>query len=101
MSRETGEREWKCLARRPVPGRLRPRPHEHHIGHAPDGAALAKIHHSGGTTPDFYYAPDTTPQPINFASLSLFGGNQAHSNLQPYLTISWCIAMAGIFPSRN
>ena len=66
-----------------------------------DGAALALIHHQGGTAPDFYYAPDTTPQPLNPAELSLYGKNQPHTNIQPYLTISWCIAMAGIFPARN
>jgi microcystin-dependent protein len=66
-----------------------------------DGAALAQVHHQGGTTPDFYFAPDTTPQPLNIGSLATFGGNQPHTNLQPYLTVSWCIAMQGIFPSRN
>ena len=29
------------------------------------------------------------------------GGNQAHNNLQPYLAVNYCIAMEGIFPSRN
>jgi microcystin-dependent protein len=29
------------------------------------------------------------------------GGNLPHTNLQPYLTINWCIALVGIFPSRN
>jgi microcystin-dependent protein len=29
------------------------------------------------------------------------GGNQPHSNLQPYLVLNFCIATAGIFPSRN
>jgi microcystin-dependent protein len=66
-----------------------------------NGAVLAKVHHQGGTTPDFYYAPDTTPQPLNNASLSMFGNNLPHTNIQPYLTINWCIAMQGIFPSRN
>ena len=66
-----------------------------------DGAVLGLVHHQGGTTPDFYYAPDTTPQPLNIASLSSYGGNLPHTNLQPYLTISWCICMQGIFPSRN
>ena len=28
------------------------------------------------------------------------GGNQPHNNLQPYLTLNFCIAMQGIFPSR-
>lgn len=29
------------------------------------------------------------------------GGNQAHYNMQPYSVLNFCIAMAGIFPSRN
>lgn len=29
------------------------------------------------------------------------GGSQAHLNMQPFLTISFCIALQGIFPSRN
>lgn len=29
------------------------------------------------------------------------GGSQPHPNLSPYLTINFCIALAGIFPSRN
>jgi microcystin-dependent protein len=29
------------------------------------------------------------------------GGNQSHNNMQPYLVINWCIALQGIFPSRN
>ncbi|WP_417673766.1 phage tail protein [Roseibium sp.] len=29
------------------------------------------------------------------------GGGQAHNNMQPFLTISFCIALQGLFPSRN
>ncbi len=29
------------------------------------------------------------------------GGSQAHQNMQPFLTLSFCIALEGIFPSRN
>ena len=29
------------------------------------------------------------------------GGSQAHTNIQPYLTLNFCIALQGIFPSRN
>lgn len=35
------------------------------------------------------------------AMIGTTGQNLAHSNMQPYLTISFCIALAGIFPSRN
>jgi microcystin-dependent protein len=67
------------------------------------GAALAAIHHQGGSTPDPYYGPDTSPQALNPASMTPYGSGpaQPHPNIQPYLTISWCICMSGIFPSRN
>ncbi len=29
------------------------------------------------------------------------GGSQPHSNLQPYLVLSFCIALQGIFPSQT
>ncbi len=29
------------------------------------------------------------------------GGSQAHENRQPYLTLNFCIALQGIFPSQN
>ena len=29
------------------------------------------------------------------------GGNQPHENRPPYLTLNFCIALQGIFPSRN
>jgi microcystin-dependent protein len=32
---------------------------------------------------------------------SIVGGSQPHSNLQPYTTLRWVIAVEGIFPSQN
>ena len=29
------------------------------------------------------------------------GGGQAHNNMQPYLAMYYCIALQGLFPSRN
>lgn len=29
------------------------------------------------------------------------GGSQPHLNMQPYLTLNFCIALQGIFPSQN
>jgi len=34
-------------------------------------------------------------------ALSSAGSSQPHPNLQPYLTLNVCIALVGIFPSRN
>jgi microcystin-dependent protein len=33
--------------------------------------------------------------------LSSVGGSQPHQNSQPYLTLNFCIALQGIFPSQN
>jgi microcystin-dependent protein len=38
---------------------------------------------------------------MNAAIISAAGGGQPHSNLQPYLAVNFCIALAGIFPSRS
>jgi microcystin-dependent protein len=35
------------------------------------------------------------------SSVTSTGGSQAHLNMQPFLTISFCIALQGIFPSPN
>ncbi len=34
-------------------------------------------------------------------ALGSSGGSQAHVNMQPYLTLNFCIALQGIFPSQN
>src|ERR1700724_1274651 len=33
--------------------------------------------------------------------LASVGGSQAHLNMQPFLTLSFCIALQGIFPSQT
>jgi len=38
---------------------------------------------------------------MNQAVINLTGGSQPFSLLQPYLTLNYCIALEGIFPSRN
>ncbi|MDB4922802.1 phage tail protein [Mucilaginibacter sp.] len=35
------------------------------------------------------------------ASVGNNGGSQAHNIMQPYLVLSYCVALQGIFPSRN
>ena len=52
------------------------------------------------STANLYGAPAalTTLAPDTVANV---GGSQAHLNMQPFLTLSFCIALQGIFPSRN
>jgi len=42
--------------------------------------------------------PNTQMSP---KAISATGGNQPHNNMQPYLTVNFCIALDGIYPSRN
>jgi len=39
------------------------------------------------------------PVTLSGPALNNVGGSQAHLNMQPFLTISFCIALQGIFPS--
>jgi microcystin-dependent protein len=49
----------------------------------------------------FAYAAPQNLVPMDASSLSNVGGNQPHTNMQPYLTLNFCIALQGIFPSQN
>jgi microcystin-dependent protein len=46
------------------------------------------------------YTTPATGTMLNTA-VSLVGGSQPHNNLQPLLVVNCCIALTGIFPSRN
>ena len=60
---------------------------------APSGRFLG-----GGNNVYASGAPYTTLEPGTVGSA---GGSQPHVNMQPYLTLSFCIALQGIFPSSN
>lgn len=38
---------------------------------------------------------------MNTAMIADAGGSQPHNNIQPYLTVSFCISLFGIYPSRS
>ena len=62
---------------------------------SPAGNLLAK----GGSDALFTASQNGTQMSANFIANA--GGSQPHSNMQPYLTLNICIALQGIFPSRN
>ena len=45
------------------------------------------------------YRQPTALVSLNPATVTNTGGSQAHLNMQPFLTLSFCIALQGIFPS--
>ena len=56
---------------------------------------LAKA--SGG----FLYGQPNNLQAMDPGAVSNVGGSQAHQNMQPFLTLTFCIALQGIFPSQH
>jgi microcystin-dependent protein len=71
------------------------------------GASTAAT--GGGNTPtnrflgganNAYHTP-TSLTPFRAGTIGNFGGSQAHLNDQPFLTLNFCIALQGIFPSPN
>jgi microcystin-dependent protein len=48
-----------------------------------------------------YLAPDTNLGALNPASIQNTGGSGAHTTMQPYLVLNFCIALQGYFPSQN
>jgi microcystin-dependent protein len=47
------------------------------------------------------YGPATSLVAMNTNDIGFTGGSQPHDNMQPYLAVMFCIALIGIFPSRN
>ncbi|MCR1782296.1 tail fiber protein [Nocardioides carbamazepini] len=45
------------------------------------------------------YRPGPASTALHPQTVTATGGSQAHLNLQPFVTLSFCIALQGIFPS--
>jgi microcystin-dependent protein len=54
-----------------------------------------------GAVPGRIYTDPANLTTLSPASVTNVGGSQAHLNMQPFLTLSFCIALQGIFPSPN
>ena len=69
--------------------------HANTITPSPSGAV------PGNANPTVTYSKSSTPSVVsmNPAMVSVAGSSQAHNNMMPYLTLSFCIALQGLFPS--
>ncbi len=66
---------------------------------SPSGNLPAQV----GAGVDFIYSSgsDNLNVSLSSASIANVGGGQAHENMHPYLAVNFCIALRGLFPSRN
>ena len=53
------------------------------------------------TANQLYHAADSSLVALAAAAVANVGGSQAHLNMQPFLVLSFCIALQGIFPSAT
>lgn len=60
----------------------------------------AMVGRKGRLGHDLHGAPDN-PTALHSTAGGAAGGSQPHSNMQPYLTLNFCIALQGLFPSQN
>jgi len=70
---------------------------------SPAGAIYMKGHYVTATTfgPVQTYSSQAPAATMNANAITLAGGNLAHNNLMPYLTLNFCIALQCIFPPRS
>ncbi len=64
-----------------------------------EGYALAEAGTPSSLDP-IYVAPSALKN-LAGSTTTQTGGGQAHNNMQPYITVGYCIALQGLFPSRN
>jgi microcystin-dependent protein len=67
------------------------------------GNQLAQAH-TGGKQASFtgnYLDTSGINVAMSPLSTTVTGGSQPHNNMQPYLTLNFCIAMQGVFPPRS
>ncbi len=95
---ETGGSETVTLLESEIPA------HSHGLGAVSDSAdqpvpgpdrSLARS--NGG----FAWNPTFNPTLFNDNAITPAGGDQPHNNMQPYLTLNFCIALVGVYPPRT
>lgn len=97
---ETGGSETVSLLESEIPG------HSHGVGAqttplsavaVPTGATLSRP-----ASGNLYFTPGS-PTIVTMSDniLAPAGGDQPHNNMQPYLTLNFCIALQGVYPPRT
>jgi microcystin-dependent protein len=61
----------------------------------PDGRLL------GNSSPSEIYHGASSLVPLHSGTIGNQGGGQGHENMQPFTVVNFCIALQGVFPSRN
>ncbi|MCA9534297.1 MAG: phage tail protein [Myxococcales bacterium] len=93
---ERGGQETVTLTLAQIPAHVHPLAASENEGTSSDPSGRVLAH----SRDDLYHAP-TDLVPMHAAAGGAAGGGQPHENRQPYMALSFCIALQGLFPSRN
>ncbi|NND33137.1 MAG: phage tail protein [Saprospiraceae bacterium] len=77
--------------------------HTHQLKGTSDAGSVPSPsgNHFADTAPGEFYHPPGNLVSAASTTVTNVGGGQAHNNMQPYLVVNFCIALQGLFPSRN
>lgn len=96
---ETGGSDTVSLLESEIPA------HSHVMRASPDQGdnvlvdpSVSLASSTGGT---LYVSGNPALVQMNGNALSPAGGDQPHNNMQPYLTLNFCIALQGVYPPRT
>jgi microcystin-dependent protein len=94
---QAGGAETVTLAATQMPGHTHPVRADSSAADSdqPEGRTLAR------SASHIYSAKPGPSTAMNADMIGDAGGSQPHGNIQPYLTVNFCIALFGIFPSRS
>ena len=96
---QTGGSETVSLLESEIPAHTHAlRDHDLDLGELPAPASNRVLAQSANAS---IYVPPANLTPMNVQTLTVAGGDQPHNNMMPYLTLSYCIALQGVFPPRN
>jgi microcystin-dependent protein len=71
------------------------------LGTSSTGTLLIAAGNLYGASPTLTYNSPSNLGAMSAGAIANVGGSQAHLNMQPFLVLSFCIALQGIFPSQT
>jgi len=71
------------------------------MGTSNNGSAATAAGNVFGVVAGRIYTDPKNTTTLQGGTVTTVGGSQPHENMGPYLTLNFCIALQGIFPSQN
>jgi microcystin-dependent protein len=97
---ETGGSETVSLLESEIPSHAHALTANSNPGNVKLPGAAVTFARSGGAAANTYIPPASLVN-MNDNVLAPAGGDQPHNNMQPYLTLNFCIALQGVYPPRT